>query len=106
MFGAGPRLKAASYNGPTGSMSLVGWVDPCPRRVPGLIVHRQDAEALETHASRLGRFRPLLLHPLFHAYCRLCSQAVMGAGLIKGIEVDVVPAPKELTTSVLSGGSV
>lgn len=37
---------------------------------------------------------------------RLRSQAVMGARLIKGIEVDVVPAPKELTTSVLSGGSV
>lgn len=29
----------------------------------------------------------------------------MGAGLINGIEADVVPAPKELTTSVLSGGS-
>lgn len=75
MFGAGPRLKAARYNGPTGSMSLVGWVDPCPRRVPGLTVHSQDAEALETHASRLGRFRPLLLHPLFHAYCKQTVQS-------------------------------
>lgn len=40
MFGAGPRLKAACYNGPTGSVSLMGWVDPCPRRVPVLKVHR------------------------------------------------------------------
>lgn len=29
----------------------------------------------------------------------------MGARLIKGTEVDMVPAPKEPTASVLSGGS-
>lgn len=51
MFGAGPRLKAARFNGPTDSVSLVGWVDLCPHRVPGVTVHKQDAEALETEVS-------------------------------------------------------
>lgn len=101
MFRAGPRLKAAHNNG---SVSLMGWVDPCPRRVPGLKVHRMLRLWKLMHHD-LGGFSHSPSINFFTHTAMDCGQAVMGAGLIKGIEVDVVPAPKELTTSVLSGGS-
>lgn len=59
---------------------------------------------MHRHLGGFGHFPSI--HFFTRTANRLCSQAVMGAGLIKGIEVDVVPARRELTMSVLSGGSM
>ena len=40
-----------------------------------------------------------------HTVNRLLPGPVFGAGHTKVIEIDVVPAPKELTVSVVSRGS-